>query len=96
MTPPNTTNQPGPAPEDEHWVRTLYERYVQLYGDPIEQPITTKDHDGDATMSRAEIAPEGDPGKDSPAPSSPPHDGTKPDLQHGLFSGNDRNRRPER
>ena len=25
---------------DEHWVITLYERYVQLYGDPIEQPIT--------------------------------------------------------
>jgi hypothetical protein len=29
-------------PIDEHWVRTLYERYVQLYGDPIEQPITNK------------------------------------------------------
>ena len=28
--------------DDEHWVRTLYERYVQLYGDPIEQPITIK------------------------------------------------------
>ena len=28
---------------DEHWVRTLYERYVQLYGDPIEQPITMKE-----------------------------------------------------
>jgi len=27
---------------DEHWVITLYERYVQLYGDPIEQPITMK------------------------------------------------------
>ena len=24
---------------DEHWVITLYERYVQLYGDPIEQPL---------------------------------------------------------
>jgi hypothetical protein len=24
---------------DDHWVITLYERYVQLYGDPIEQPI---------------------------------------------------------
>jgi hypothetical protein len=29
-------------PDDEHWVRTLYERYVQLYGDPIEQPIIGK------------------------------------------------------
>lgn len=28
---------------DEHWVRTLYERYVQLYGDPIEEPINTKE-----------------------------------------------------
>ena len=28
---------------DEHWVITLYERYVQLYGDPIEQPIKPKD-----------------------------------------------------
>jgi hypothetical protein len=32
----------GTAAADEHWVRTLYERYVQLYGDPIEQPITTE------------------------------------------------------
>jgi len=24
-----------------HWAIALYERYVQLYGDPIEQPITT-------------------------------------------------------
>ena len=22
-----------------HWALTLYERYVQLYGDPIEQPM---------------------------------------------------------
>lgn len=29
---------------DEHWIITLYERYVQLYGDPIEQPITPADH----------------------------------------------------
>ena len=35
--------KPGFKPEDEHWVRTLYERYVQLYGDPIEQPITKDD-----------------------------------------------------
>ena len=34
-------NEVGLKPEDEHWVRTLYERYVQLYGDPIEQPINT-------------------------------------------------------
>lgn len=46
-----TTKAPGCKPEDEHWVRTLYERYVQLYGDPIETPITKKkdeqgeDHD---------------------------------------------------
>jgi len=24
-----------------HWAIALYERYVQLYGEPIEQPITT-------------------------------------------------------
>ncbi len=36
--------KPGSKSDDEHWVRTLYERYVQLYGDPIEQPIT-KNHD---------------------------------------------------
>lgn len=24
---------------DTHWAITLYERYVQLYGEPIEQPI---------------------------------------------------------
>ena len=36
-------NQTGFKPEDEHWVRTLYERYVQLYGDPIEQPINTNE-----------------------------------------------------
>jgi hypothetical protein len=23
-----------------HWAIALYERYVQLYGDPIEQPIS--------------------------------------------------------
>ena len=38
MTPKD--NGEGVKPEDAHWVRTLYERYVQLYGDPIEQPIT--------------------------------------------------------
>ena len=27
---------------DAPWVVALYERYVQLYGDPIEQPITLK------------------------------------------------------
>ena len=31
--------------DDEHWAVTLYERYVQLYGDPIEQPITLKPKD---------------------------------------------------
>ena len=30
---------------DEHWVITLYERYVQLYGDPIEQPIKPEPKD---------------------------------------------------
>jgi len=46
MTKPD---EPGFKAEDEHWVRTLYERYVQLYGDPIEQPITTEKpaEDGD-------------------------------------------------
>jgi len=24
---------------DEHWAITLYQRYVQLYGEPIEAPI---------------------------------------------------------
>lgn len=33
------------TPDDEHWVITLYERYVALYGDPIEQPITTNKPD---------------------------------------------------
>jgi len=31
--------------DDQHWVRTLYERYVQLYGDPIEQPINKKEEE---------------------------------------------------
>ena len=35
------TTQPTDT-QDEHWVQTLYERYVQLYGDPIEQPIAPK------------------------------------------------------
>jgi hypothetical protein len=26
----------------DHWARTLYERYVELYGDPIEQPLPRK------------------------------------------------------
>jgi hypothetical protein len=30
---------------DEHWVITLYERYVQLFGEPIEQPITPENHE---------------------------------------------------
>lgn len=25
-----------------HWAITLYQRYVELYGDPIEQPLTPK------------------------------------------------------
>lgn len=25
---------------DNHWAITLYQRYVELYGDEIEQPIT--------------------------------------------------------
>lgn len=28
---------------DTHWAITLYERYVQLYGEPIDQPITPSD-----------------------------------------------------
>lgn len=30
---------------DEHWIITLYERYVQLFGEPIEQPITSESHE---------------------------------------------------
>jgi hypothetical protein len=26
-----------------HWAILLYERYVQLYGEPIDQPITAHD-----------------------------------------------------
>jgi hypothetical protein len=26
----------------DHWAITLYERYVQLYGDPIEQPMSPR------------------------------------------------------
>lgn len=26
----------------EHWALTLYERYMQLYGDPIEQPMSPR------------------------------------------------------
>lgn len=28
---------------DRHWAIVLYERYVQLYGEPIDQPITAHD-----------------------------------------------------
>jgi hypothetical protein len=31
----------------DHWALTLYERYVQLYGDPIEQPMTPRATDED-------------------------------------------------
>lgn len=35
-----------PTPRtDEHWVITLYERYVALYGDPIEQPLPSAKKD---------------------------------------------------
>jgi hypothetical protein len=27
---------------EQHWALTLYERYVQLYGEPIEQPMTPR------------------------------------------------------
>ena len=37
----------GFTPDDEHWVRTLYERYVRLYGDPIEQPISMNEKPAD-------------------------------------------------
>lgn len=29
---------------DHHWAVILYERYVQLYGEPIEAPITPAGH----------------------------------------------------
>jgi hypothetical protein len=28
--------------DDEHWAITLYKRYVELYGEPIEQPIESR------------------------------------------------------
>ena len=40
---PDTKEDPNGR--DEHWVRTLYERYVELYGDPIEPPIAPKKND---------------------------------------------------
>jgi len=49
-----------------HWALALYERYVQLYGEPIEQPIHTNQPlpDDAATQPR----PAGDPqAKGSPA-----------------------------
>jgi hypothetical protein len=30
----------------EHWAMTLYRRYVELYGEPIEQDLPPPDHDG--------------------------------------------------
>ena len=27
---------------DQNWALTLYERYVQLYGEPIEQPMNPR------------------------------------------------------
>lgn len=30
---------------DEAWTITLYKRYVELYGDPIEQELPMEDHD---------------------------------------------------
>ena len=38
--------------DDEHWAITLYRRYVELYGEPIEQPInpTNSDTHGDAAV----------------------------------------------
>ena len=31
--------------DDEHWAITLYKRYVELYGEPIEQEIKPAPHD---------------------------------------------------
>ena len=32
---------------DQNWALTLYERYVQLYGEPIEQPMTPRTESSD-------------------------------------------------
>lgn len=32
---------------EQHWALTLYERYVQLYGEPIEQPMTPRAESSD-------------------------------------------------
>lgn len=42
---------------DETWVITLYERYVQLFGDPIEQPITPDDHQCASPMNNSGTQP---------------------------------------
>jgi hypothetical protein len=46
-----------------HWAITLYERYVQLYGEPIEQPIV-------ASTSESMPASPGEPRAQQPAPRS--------------------------
>lgn len=35
---------------DNHWAITLYERYVALYGEPIEQPITATKPDSEPDL----------------------------------------------
>ncbi len=34
----------------DSWARTLYERYVQLYGDPIEQPLPARQPEHDRPL----------------------------------------------
>lgn len=49
-----------------HWALALYERYVQLYGEPIEQPINATQPLPDDATTRSR--PAGDPqAKGSPA-----------------------------
>ena len=36
---------------DQNWALTLYERYVQLYGEPIEQPMTPRAESSDQRLS---------------------------------------------
>lgn len=49
-----------------HWAITLYERYVQLYGEPIEQPISA----AIAPNSDSLPASPGEPRAQTPAPRS--------------------------
>lgn len=42
---------------DERWVITLYQRYVELYGDPIERPIDPRNPAGEDRSASHEPSP---------------------------------------